>query len=144
MNNVFRVWDGVRMWYSREASEDGDYREFVLGMDGTLMEHSLDPLRAEGESIDTAAGEVMHSTGRTVKDADGNERELYDGDIVEWRPEQSKPMICEISQKEDSGAFMMHITWGWLPLAVNKDNTTILGNKYENPELVDKETKCQA
>jgi len=134
MNGKYRVWYNGRMYY--EA--DNPNPEIVLRQSGEVC-CGGNMFSAAPSALQVLKGAIpLFTTGHTVKDKDGNERELYDGDIVEWRPEQSPPMIRMVVWDNKMTAYMLRCkSWSILMCAVNADNTTIIGNKYENPELVE-------
>jgi len=135
VNNKFRVWDGKKMWYKLQTSENGYCRGYLLGMDGKLLWYTISSISADGESVDPAKGEILFSTGRMVKDADGDDRELYDGDIMKWGLVAHPHLIC---WDKDKYRFGTRIGGGYIFPLVNSepDEWVLLGNKYENPELL--------
>lgn len=123
MDIRFRVWDGEEMWYPAPNGKWG------IGTAGDL-------------SIITGKNEILHrpdavatlSTGRKVGEGE-DARELYFDDFIatDWMIENEKPPI--------------HIeSWATLEIAVDRRddfrlksalyNYKVVGNIYENPELV--------
>ena len=112
-----------------EYPEEGDY---LLDQRGKICE-----VHWGGEIEYYPDATWMFSTGRTVKDTDGNDRELYDGDLVElgyegddWPPFQVRFNV------EYCGWYLYLREKPWLPLSTNLDKMVIVGNHYEDSELV--------
>lgn len=137
MTGKFRIWDGVRMWYYREDSEDGDSVNYMIAMDGSLWVRSSNFVF----SISNPDAVRMFATGHTIKDTDGNDRVLYYGDIVEWRgaDEGYSANISEIVWDIDLCQYARQLGIGW-KIGLNQrvcPQLTLLGNRYENPELLE-------
>ena len=130
MTGKFRVWDGKKMWYPGHDEEKG----FYLSQEGELMEEVW-----VGDGIGASPGaKAMFSTGHTVKDKDGNDRELYKGDIVELDyAGDDWPGFSVQYNPEYCGWYLYLRGKAWLPISTNLNNMTILGNRYENVKLLE-------
>jgi len=149
MIGKFRVWDGKRMCYP----EDGFGGEYYLDQEGQICEYS--PWNDPG--IERIDGIRTFSTDRMVKDKDGNDRELYEGDIVGWNQsifwnddDTRRDALFLVQYDHRDCAFMLYMHCNEKPsggfisvgMACNgwrgsgDQRPVLLGNKYENPELV--------
>ena len=127
MTGKFRVWYYGEMWYPGV-----DKVEWYLDQNGCACY-----LLGEVERFPEAA--VMFATGHTVKDADGNDRELYDGDIVEWQPVTGYASnITEIIRDVDSCQYVRQFANGDKVGLTQRScpQLVILGNRYEDAELL--------
>jgi uncharacterized phage protein (TIGR01671 family) len=130
----FRAWHKAhqRMYYS----------DFVVKFTGTLLwwvsEHGYDELMGTDKAI------PMQFTG--LKDKNG--KEIYEGDVVE-ELEDSYYSIEEDDDREVLGKFVIEYDvngfwpkhresneYGWGEDDA-KDNFRVIGNIYENPELIE-------
>jgi uncharacterized phage protein (TIGR01671 family) len=127
VGNVERAYDGMS-----EDCKNGEYYGFISCFDDFLLEEQF---------------EVMQYTG--LKDKNG--KEIYEGDIVkfeDWFSDAKFTALIEFGNP--NGTY----TWGWQlhHISGNKPNMDILlwidmdgagaeviGNIYENPELVESE-----
>lgn len=112
----FRYWDGKDM--------------MLIGL-GTLAEGS------HGE-IDLSEVKIMQSTG--LRDKNG--KLIYEGDILRyyWPPDPSETHIAPVVWNADQAAFDGDIistsdNHGAI-MAMQFNNCDIIGNIYENPELI--------
>lgn len=135
MNRKFKVWDSI----GKKFVDKRDLKNYVVNFEGKLF------YVYDGVSLADPAMQIIHSTGKTDK----NGIEIYEGDIrgqKHW-----KYIVC-------FGDFR-HNSEGYNPLQVgfykeflderfgvqsfdfsedlSKKNIH-LGNKFENPELLDK------
>ena len=151
MDNRFRVWDGEKMWYNPYIQNNGGRLEWLLAMDGTVKMYRRDPIGPDGNYLAVVAGGIpLFSTGHKVKDKDGNERELYEGDIVErivykgmrgddepWeKPERIKGKFVIV--RKPSGEFLRRLIRkgsGFVDFQLYDYDTTLIGkligNRYE-------------
>jgi uncharacterized phage protein (TIGR01671 family) len=78
---------------------------------------------------------LMQYTG--LKDKNG--REIYEGDIVSYQTGYSEPYITEVSWTDidnegwNMGGFIVYPPW------VDHGEVEVVGNIYENPELLTKD-----
>ena len=73
--------------------------------------------------------ELMQYTG--LKDKNG--KDIYEGDILKYDPDGNDPLIGEVAFK--NGKFIQIINECDYPIYKGK----VIGNIYENPELLNKE-----
>ena len=148
--NKFRVWDGEKMWYPKRYQYDdgiGGYKECVLSLYGGVKVFHHDLSNPYGDHMDTSENAIpMFATGGKAKDKNGNAENLYDGDIV--KPEDG-PELMLVCWNEDKASFglrylaftdgdCIHYGGGYiLPLPLmTAEGWVLVGNKYENPALV--------
>lgn len=130
----FRAWYGDKMWYPETKTPDDSFTTLSFFHDGGIgwgiYDSSFDYRVVSGEY-----GQLMQFTGLLDK----NEKEIYEGDIID---------ISEVGRAEvvfQAGAFMAR--WIDDPEAMldcvgfrckngHKWTSQIIGNIYENPELI--------
>ncbi len=122
----FRAWDGKHMW--EDVQDSYDY----LGMD----EDIFDPYKSDigfssfadviGACNKKPHCHLMQFTGLFDK----NGKEIYEGDIISWQGFKKKAWQ-EVKYDTKRGVL--------LPFKVTlSDEISIIGNIYENPELIKK------
>jgi len=74
--------------------------------------------------------EIMQYTG--LKDKNG--KEIYEGDILKLQPEEG--MIVEVVNRPELNGYGVIDKEGWQGQLSNKSNHEIIGNIYENPDLL--------
>jgi len=134
----FRAWDGVQFWYSDSPNAD-----FVFGAKGCGV-------YVNGElQFDL----TPDNTQQYTRLKDKNDKEIYEGDIVKtpsYPGEQTSNVIFK------NGSFGIYLDGtklygsedpqgrGWIEISQysydTEDDFEIIGNIYENPELI-KETQ---
>jgi uncharacterized phage protein (TIGR01671 family) len=119
----FRVWTGSQMLNTDNLSSD-----IYINSEGVVSEYDYnygEPMFWEREDYI-----VMQDTG--LKDKNG--KEIYEGDILEWRDKYS---ITRMEVIFRNGEFVFFSKW-----SINKkfcdEVLEIIGNIYENPELLEK------
>ncbi|ARQ07073.1 YopX protein [Macrococcoides canis] len=81
--------------------------------------------------------EIMQSTGLHDK----NGKEIYEGDIINCRDlwlDGDRRKTHKQIVKYDSGMFSA----GYVSLRTSNSTSEIIGNIYENPELLEEDDKC--
>ena len=141
----FRAWDGKRMWFSgQEGEEDeqgntyqlyydrdaGTYKASLLGPQ-FLVATDPYPMYHPGEEAEC---HLMQYTG--VKDKNGTE--IYDEDIVKYTERNLENAFGGKGEPQEEKIRI--VRWfmdGWvIPKGFVKD-IEVIGNCYENPELVE-------
>jgi uncharacterized phage protein (TIGR01671 family) len=129
----FRVWDGKTMWY--RGSLQFDMMPFELTKKTFFEFEGVE----SGEIVvgkATRLFEVMQYTG--LKDKTG--KEIYEGDIVRFLGPVGNVLDMEVVFKDGCfcryNHFTMHIP---LQSLTRRTEYEVIGNKYENPELLKKE-----
>lgn len=124
----FRAWDKIALQWFDPWESDGD---FGIARDGTLLSRDARGLWGYEKEYEPDDLIIMQFTGLHDK----NGVEVYEGDIIEV--ESDIPTYIGVVGF-DCASFMVkadHITgYCWMDYEI-----TILGNIYENPELIDKE-----
>lgn len=86
---------------------------------------------------------IAETVGQSTGLFDKKGREIYEGDVVEAWSEGLKAM-GEVVQRIDGlwilyPAFQKKTFWGLMPNASGKTTVEIIGNRFENPELLEEE-----
>ena len=135
----FRAWDtDLEMWLALTGFETEETKV------SKNYGYTLGGMFHDGDYVGSDGIEVMQYTG--LKDKNGSE--IYEGDIVKARDVRAdglnKFYICEIVWMP-TGWYAMRCKdtiWENNYLNINILETEILGNKYENPELLKEVEKC--
>ena len=114
----FRVWDKESKYFCVNPE---DYNmDYFMYMDGDLY--------WDGNPVEKDRYEIMQFTG--LKDNNG--KEIYEGDIIHCYMGK----YCEVTNK----IFFFEGSFCLYNLGIfskeNADNSEIIGNIYENPELI--------
>jgi uncharacterized phage protein (TIGR01671 family) len=122
----FRVWDGTEMW---------DCEDFRFN---SVWEHSINwsawkSLPDRDQICNQSDGEIMQYTG--LKDKNG--KEIYEGDIVFNDADKNK--YYEIIWDNENAGFSLGDGGMWLQTYQLPVFWEVIGNTYENPELLTKE-----
>ncbi len=128
MTGKFRVWAYGIMYYPEKWPSN----DWYLDQEGRVCDYSM----WSGDGVERVEDAIrMFFTGRTVKDAEGADVELYEGDIMRWRNELEVMLVCWDKEKSRFGS---QIGGGYIfPLVgVDVEGWVLVGNKYENPELM--------
>jgi uncharacterized phage protein (TIGR01671 family) len=139
----FRAWQksirgldtGGMMWQSNET-----FKDYVVGFDGSVYEKFVDNFA--GESFDNYRDVsdnfvVMQYTG--LKDKNG--REIYEGDIVRYKL-GGDWIVGDVRYDADSARYVKRAekagsSWDYKDLASYASITQVIGNIYEDPELLE-------
>ena len=110
---------------------DSEEKKFVLS--NQIGRQNI-PTRATRQGFALTTNFIlMQFTGRKDK----NGKEIYEGDIMKARYVTGQINICEIKFKD--GCFGANGYCNWGDICEFK----IIGNIYENPELLKEESKCK-
>ncbi len=129
----FRVWNGEVMMYNAQNLYDGMRVSF--NKQGDFYDNWDASERSFGEILENEKNMVMQFTGLLDK----NKKEIFEGDICKipkqwWHPREDKAeKKYQYVIKFEDGAFGKFNEGDW---SVSKDDHEVIGNIYENPELL--------
>jgi uncharacterized phage protein (TIGR01671 family) len=139
----FRAWEkSVRgldargmMWQSDET-----FKDYVIGFDGSVYEKFVDSFAGQSfENYRDVSDRfiLMQYTG--LKDKNG--REIYEGDIVRYKL-GSDWIVGDVRYDADSARYVKRAekagsSWDYKDLASYASSTQVIGNIYEDPELLE-------
>lgn len=128
----FRAWDKIN---KKMCSSIGTERTFYGGhlcLEITKARPDEDSL--DNKSVALFNYELMQFTGLLDK----NGKEIYEGDIVEWTifPEGKKPTRIKDAVGFSNGCFKVEKRVELLGLKEPHRKLEVIGNIYENPELL--------
>lgn len=129
----FRAWDKNRNLMCTSDIAGHWKTDYLLDLEMTVWDTSKG-LSFDGIVEDTF--EFMQYTG--LKDKNG--KEIYEGDIIEWvnwSNNESK-LITIIEYENDYAAFFLG-NWYERSFPETSEEALIIGNIYENPELLTKD-----
>ena len=129
----FRVFDKASKLNAMHIVGEDSHDSFWIDSDNVFHYRNLQNEEGSGECGDYI---LMQYTG--LKDKNG--KEIYEGDIVEaWS--EGKKAIGKVKQRID-GLWLMYPawqsgkSWGLMPNKERKTTVKIIGNIYENKELI--------
>lgn len=134
----FRIWDNINesLETVTELDFSGDGIDYLEIRDGDGEVHGLD--------IRLGGIELSQYTG--IKDKNG--KKIFEGDIVYFEDCEYKIGAIHFVTTEFKGT-VEHLEGGWLVINVEAEQTrvlwseteqvTIIGNKWQNPELLEAE-----
>lgn len=123
----FRAWDKLGRIMLPVGDIDTSYKLVYLEEDnGYRYERDFDEI------------ELMQSTG--IKDKNG--KEIFEGDVVKYKSKKGtftdiatySKFYAFFGLKDDTGDLIC--SFDWLLENVGKDGFEVIGNIYENPELL--------
>lgn len=125
----FRAWDKVAKAMSPEFVLFGEFT--LMGAVHSWQHHVGNTAKTSLEALDDL--EIMQFTG--LKDKNG--KEIYEWDIIKWKfVDAGEPYddmeYTEVVEWDECGFFLD----GGAPLTVAIDDCEVIGNIYENPELL--------
>lgn len=130
----FRIWDGIKLIYQ----DDINYIDFRRGFASVFDEYNY----VENCSKDININSIMQYTG--LKDKGG--KEIYEGDILKGTTKGNSNEVLAITYvKWDRGQFDLYTEMtlaSWEDALYNYMqffDVEIIGNIYENPELLEGE-----
>jgi len=134
----FRAWDKFEgMIYSKDEMV---ITPAIFGWDDFKQDHygrinkMAKVKNGFGWFVTGHSGKLMQYTG--LKDRNG--KEIYEGDIVTWGYGPSIVRLAELEEDDEEGYPVKRT--GWIVEDCFIDcNCTIIGNIYENPELIKEE-----
>jgi len=124
----FRAWNWKEKEMGWVAILDIDGGWVTVGVDPDLQENSVG-CEQQAVDWDIQYVKLMQFTG--LKDKNG--KEIYEGDIVKYQ--FTREIICEIKWDEWEEEMSTGIGFQ-LPWFYEKDEIEVIGNIYENPELL--------
>lgn len=150
MTHKFRVWYKDTMLYPDQDEARPDDQWF-MGQDGQvyrLVSLGVHPVKG---------AEAMPAMGWTVKDKDGSDHELYDGDILDWNIYSGARALHLVGYDRNESAWCLYMHPGrlklgfqdaavasWIRVAMackgwpgpDSVKPVLVGNRWENPELM--------
>ena len=140
MEIKFRVWDGKSIVYESYNLGYGEYASFYIGLGGDLYLYEDDDGGKSGiwehGAGDTNNCILMQYTG--LKDKNG--KEIYEGDIL--MVHDAPYNMASMKNTKVKVEPMIYYIQGmetYLPAQPNNwDRCSVIGNIYENPEILEK------
>ncbi len=144
----FRAWDKEEKKFFEPVYEthEGEFEDLLVTLDGRLCLYTIDGLI--DESLFPNRFVLMRYTG--LKDKNG--REIYEGDIL-YVDDDTKYALSGagiVKWHSDFGAWVAYFPEpdissflrGWCPVTDRAHlNIRVIGNIYENPELLEETPK---
>lgn len=117
----FRAWDTKRKKWG-----------FDIGV-STVFLNDIKSTEPYTLTISRENGNYVYQQYTGLRDKDGTE--IYEGDIVYWKQNQSFSSTF-IVRYGDSAGDDLGVAYGWNIPDTYKQNIIVLGNIYDNPELL--------
>jgi len=137
MKTRFRVWDGSKMVYP--VGDDRYWLDFYRGgREWTLCESDSEAGRWVAAHSDDLNASLMCSTGLT----DAEDTEVWEGDYLQerdgdlWRVYWVSGMFAVQPVRSERWEACQSL--GWLLRKKGNLEVTVIGNRYEHPELTEK------
>lgn len=116
----FRVWDGRSKQMSVQTVGPSDWGDYLVDFkDG---------------AVDVAAAYAIWLQYTGLKDYDNVE--IYEGDIVERLDERGRPIGARLRKQVQWTEGPQHVGWNFGTGQHEKIRLRVIGNIYENPELL--------
>jgi len=134
----FRAWDteNKKIYYDVQNAHDG-LGDIPIQSFGVLLDNTKEETRWPGDPLYV----LMQYTG--LKDRNG--REIYEGDLVQIKElnsyfeyrDQLENLIVPVVYNPDAYCFQLNADdCGWGRLSLDLAELLVIGNIYENPELL--------
>ena len=132
----FRAWDteNVCFWYS-DSTNDQEYCEAIIAKNTVYFKYAVyTPYQAMGEVVDSYSEETFEPQPEFVNQYTGlkdkNGKEIYEGDIMNYG--NGRVFYVSYVGVQFIATFNERVINSMIPI----HNFEIIGNIYQNPELL--------